>query len=87
LVATNTGGTRKIYLNGNLISLANSASVATGAINSLRIAAAPGFVEIAGVLDEVRLSNVARSADWIATGYANQSQPSAFYSVGVEQTQ
>jgi len=39
-----------------------------------------------GLLDEVRVSNVARSADWIATEYTNQSSPSTFYAVGPEQT-
>jgi len=34
-----------------------------------------------GVLDEVRVSNTARSADWIKTEYNNQSSPSAFYSI------
>lgn len=32
-----------------------------------------------GEVDEVRLSSVARSADWIATEYANQNSPSTFY--------
>ncbi len=36
-----------------------------------------------GTLDEVRVSNTARSADWIATEYNNQSSPATFYSVGV----
>ena len=35
-----------------------------------------------GSIDEVRVSNTARSADWIKTEYTNQSKPSTFYSVG-----
>jgi uncharacterized protein (TIGR03437 family) len=35
-----------------------------------------------GSQDEVRVANVARSADWITTEYNNQSNPSGFYSVG-----
>lgn len=35
----------------------------------------------AGQLDEIRLSSVSRSADWIATQYRNQSSPATFYSV------
>ncbi|MEM9326010.1 MAG: DUF2341 domain-containing protein, partial [Bacteroidota bacterium] len=35
-----------------------------------------GFFD--GVLDEARLSNIARSADWIATEYANQNDPAGF---------
>src|SRR5262249_42124749 len=34
-----------------------------------------------GSADEVRVSNVARSAGWIATEYTNQSNPSSFYVV------
>ena len=37
-----------------------------------------------GYLDEVRVSSVVRSADWIATEYNNQSNPETFYSVGAE---
>ena len=37
-----------------------------------------------GILDEARLSNVARSADWIATEYNNQSSPATFYALGGE---
>jgi hypothetical protein len=35
-----------------------------------------------GVIDEARISNVARSTDWMITEYNNQSDPSSFYSVG-----
>ena len=34
----------------------------------------------AGGIDEVRVSSVARSADWILASYNNQSSPSTFYS-------
>ncbi len=39
-----------------------------------------------GKIDEARLSNVARSADWIATEYNNQNSPGTFYTVGSEET-
>lgn len=38
-----------------------------------------------GYLDEIRISNIARSAGWIATGYANQTAPTTFYTVGAQQ--
>lgn len=38
-----------------------------------------------GAIDEVRISDIARSADWIKTEYNNQNNPSAFYSLGSEQ--
>jgi hypothetical protein len=37
-----------------------------------------------GSLDEVRVSNAVRSADWIATEYNNQSSPATFYTLGSE---
>ena len=37
-----------------------------------------------GSLDELRISSVARSADWIATEYNNQSNPPAFAVVGAQ---
>jgi len=42
--------------------------------------------EFNGLIDEVRVSNIARSADWIATEYNNQYTPSAFYSFGSEES-
>lgn len=37
-----------------------------------------------GYIDEVRVSGVARSADWIKTEYNNQSNPSVFHGVSVQ---
>ncbi|MGF1584718.1 MAG: DUF2341 domain-containing protein, partial [Bacteroidales bacterium] len=37
-----------------------------------------------GTLDEVRVIKAARSADWLATEYNNQSSPSTFYTTGPE---
>jgi len=39
-----------------------------------------------GLLDEIRISDVTRSADWLATQYRNQENPVTFYSVGIEET-
>ncbi|HEY4508763.1 MAG TPA: LamG domain-containing protein [Candidatus Paceibacterota bacterium] len=39
-----------------------------------------------GYLDEVRVSSVARSTDWITTEYNNQSSPSTFYTIGSQTT-
>jgi hypothetical protein len=38
-----------------------------------------------GQIDEVRISDVVRSAGWIQTQFENQFDPSSFYSVGVEE--
>jgi RHS repeat-associated protein len=40
-----------------------------------------------GKLDEVNVSSIARSADWIGTEYGNQSSPSTFYALYPENTE
>lgn len=47
---------------------------------------------LTGELDEIRLSAITRSADWISTEYNNQNSPNTFYAIGsleslIEQTQ
>lgn len=37
-----------------------------------------------GSVDEVRIASVARSADWVAAEYANQSSPSTFFALSSE---
>ncbi|MDR3414017.1 MAG: DUF2341 domain-containing protein, partial [Formivibrio sp.] len=37
-----------------------------------------------GSSDELRISNVVRSLDWIATEYSNQSSPATFYNLSAE---
>lgn len=39
-----------------------------------------------GNIDEVRISHTLRSADWIATSYNSQNNPTTFYSIGDETT-
>jgi hypothetical protein len=42
-------------------------------------------VYFAGSIDEVRVSSIVRSANWVTTEFKNQSNPSAFYSIGAQQ--
>ena len=37
------------------------------------------FIQLAGSLNKIRLSAVARSADWIQIEYNNQNSPATFY--------
>jgi hypothetical protein len=88
LVATlPTGGGNadiKIYLDGVDGTLAG----ATGTINtSVAGGISAGDRPYVGAganftMDEERISSIVRSADWIATEYNNQSDPSTFYAVG-----
>jgi hypothetical protein len=43
-----------------------------------------GFLN--GIIDEIRISSIARSADWISAEYANQNDPGTFYAVGDEES-
>lgn len=45
---------------------------------------ASGGYSFGGMLDEVRFSNVARGASWLATEFANQKSPATFFTVGSE---
>ena len=39
-----------------------------------------------GTIDEVRISDIARSSDWIKTSYNNQNNPSSFFSLDSEES-
>ena len=85
IVAVSDGVNIKTYINGNFNS---SNSYVTG--NTLNnFVFGRGFDSgryFNGSIDEVRVSNVPRSADWIVTEYNNQSSPSTFFkTVGAQQ--
>ena len=44
-----------------------------------------GGRDLEGILDEVRVSTVARSADWIKASYLSQVESSTFASIGSEE--
>ncbi|MGA1839548.1 MAG: PilC/PilY family type IV pilus protein [bacterium] len=76
-----SGGSRTVYLNGS----SDGTGSFTGPIEihkgSLYLGGMEEFDSIDGLLDEVRISNVERSTDWIMTEYNNQNSPSTFYSL------
>jgi hypothetical protein len=85
-------GSWDVYLNGTRNNLStnnfNFAGTATGNFTGAtwrlgNNAQWPNFSNV--ILDEVRVSNTVRSADWIRTEYNNQNAPSSFYSVGLEE--
>ena len=88
LVGTYDGSHLRIYVNGALDnSLAETGSI-LGTSQDVVIGTDPfsSGETFNGNVDEVRVSNSVRSADWIATEYTNQAFPSAFYSVGTAYT-
>jgi len=71
-----------LYANGANAASGNSADVRDGSATT-RTLSYPFY----GLIDEVRISSVARSAGWISTEYANQNSPSTFYTVDDVATQ
>jgi hypothetical protein len=76
-----TGNSVNIYVDGVLDSTTSyhdsgAISVSGGVVNIGGLDSGHNFN---GSVDEVRISNVAHSQDWIATEYNNQHSPSAFY--------
>jgi hypothetical protein len=86
--ATYNNGQMKLYRNGVLQTSKTSAITSLKNYSSNfeigRYPDYPGFY-INGSIDEVRVSNIARSADWIATEYNNMAWPNDFFSLGMEE--
>jgi len=82
VVATYDGANKKVYIDG--IERATAACTWNFADNTqaLDIGWDGDNEEFNGVIDEVRVSNVARSLEWIGTEYNNQNSPSTFYTIG-----
>jgi len=78
--------TLKIYIDG-LLNKTNSSVTdnLTANTDNLLIGSRSGASPFPGSMDEIRISNSVRSADWIATEYNNQNSPSTFYTIGGEQ--
>ncbi|MFX1524360.1 MAG: DUF2341 domain-containing protein, partial [Promethearchaeota archaeon] len=83
VTCTRSGSTMRIYINGTQDPATSTFSEMIEIItDALTIARSPDNLE--GMLDEVRVSNIARSADWITTEYNNQYAPDSFYTIGPE---
>ena len=78
-VADSSGNAMHIYVNGLKDDTSNVA-YANSAYNPFIIGSSGSGMN--GIIDDVRVSSTARSADWIMTEYNNQSTASTFYSVG-----
>jgi len=75
-----------VYINGALISAlyaAGTISSTTGDLNIGRRMSTSRWLY--GIIDELRISSVARSDDWLTTQFNNQNDPISFFSVGTEQ--
>jgi YD repeat-containing protein len=80
-VLDGASGTLKLYVDGSNTATSSAPAMNTGTVDMHIGQKGDGGIPWKGTLDEVRYSNVARSADWIATEYNNQNLPSTFYSI------
>ncbi len=74
-----------VYLDGNPLALSLEGGTPVITTTELKIGGLPTITfccAFYGSVDEVRVSDIPRSADWVATEYNNQSSPSTFYTMG-----
>jgi subtilisin family serine protease len=77
---------RTIYVNGVAGTGDTTAKAPTFTPTEMHIGGIVGPGNwLPGVIDEVRISNVARSSGWIATEYNNQSTPGTFVTLGAQE--
>ena len=81
----NVSNGSKLYIDGAL-SLTTTITVQSFSANLTAFIVASAGQELTGHLDELRVENVKRSDDFVATQYNTQNSPATFYSVGSEQT-
>ncbi|KYK25128.1 hypothetical protein AYK24_05335 [Thermoplasmatales archaeon SG8-52-4] len=78
----------KYYINGILVDTGDSGNLGSvwNPNPNLVIGSSREYDRLfEGILDEVRVSDIARSSGWILTEYNNQNNPSSFLSFGVEE--
>ena len=80
------GSNIKLYIDGAQVGTPSSLTGTVGSTSHPCYIGRYTTVRMNGIIDEVRISNIARSQTWILTEYRNQYSPSTFYSVGSEQT-
>jgi hypothetical protein len=90
VVGTYDGSTMSIYLNGNLVAQTSTTFSVPPSSQTLKIGTrgndkAPSSFFFSGIIDEARVSDIARSSGWIKTQYDNQNTPSTFVTVSSEE--
>lgn len=86
VIATYDGNITRIYVDGVE---ENRSYLLTGPVNTSAKKVLIGHYETQprpfnGRIDEVRVSNIVRSPEWISTSYNNQNDPISFLSFGLE---
>ena len=96
-LVTYDGSNEKLYVNGQLLTTTAASGSVNNSITPLCLSAESHTGtsctgdsvtgNFNGTIDEARVSNSARTSDWINTEYLNQATPSTFYAVGGLQAQ
>lgn len=73
------------YVNGSSVGTVTDATPNYLGLSSAVWIGGDGQSRLQGKIDEVRISNIDRDSNWILTEYNNQSSPSTFYSIGVQE--
>ncbi|MGA2434601.1 MAG: DUF2341 domain-containing protein [Bryobacteraceae bacterium] len=86
VVDTYTNGNEVLYVDGTAVGAQSGPQYSYAAsylylLGAGAVSGGWGWSLFGGTIDEVRVSSIARSADWIATEYNNQHSPSTFYTV------
>ena len=85
-VANRSGTTANIYVDGGFEDSGTNAEFGVNVGQYLQIGRVVTFNTMTGYLDEIRLGNSVLSADWIASEYVNQSNTTAFYTPGAQES-
>ena len=90
VAGTFNGTTLKWYINGEYITQMSTGTVTSIGTNNEPVSIGSVLplvsnLEFDGTIDEVRISSTDRSADWLKTGYNNQSNPGDFLTLGSEE--
>ncbi|MCD5401961.1 LamG domain-containing protein [candidate division NPL-UPA2 bacterium] len=85
-VATWDGSTVRIYIDGTERASALLGSLFTAGDRVYFGIRKGTDLPFNGIIDEVRISNTARSGDWIKTSFNNQNDPATFYTVGTQES-
>jgi len=85
IAVTMSGTSVTHYLNASTNGSGSLSTTIADSGTSARIGSrADSVTMFKGSMDEVQISNVARSASWLLTQYNNQSSPGTFYTMGGE---
>ena len=85
IVGVYNGKTMKLFIDGVLIAERTGSGLIQKSACNVEIGGLQkSSVQFKGIIDKVRISNVARNDDWIKTGFLNLVNPADFIHVGCE---